>query len=168
MAGMKSSLPTISLSVELFVLIFCFLELKIGNPRPKDNPPPVCPRILGWTASNASIHHFKIPFTLALRVSGILILPLRYCIRFTKLSQFSSSADRTLVVINSMAMQVSCLAFLVTYKVFATRLWNSTTFYWSSFLPSSFTTKIFLWSALEFVSFPFGYALSKELMISSI
>ena len=35
MAGMKSSMHTISVSVELFVMIFCFVELTIGNPHPK-------------------------------------------------------------------------------------------------------------------------------------
>ena len=57
-SGMKSSTPTISVSVEIFVLIFYFVELTIGNPRPKDNPPPECSRILGWTANNSSTHHF--------------------------------------------------------------------------------------------------------------
>jgi hypothetical protein len=40
MAGMKSSAPTISVSVELRVFIFCFVELTIGNTRPSDSPPP--------------------------------------------------------------------------------------------------------------------------------
>jgi hypothetical protein len=40
MASMKSSAPTISVSVELQVLSFCFVELTIGNPRPSDSPPP--------------------------------------------------------------------------------------------------------------------------------
>jgi hypothetical protein len=40
MSGMKSSAPTISVSVELRVLSFCFVELTIGNPRPSDSPSP--------------------------------------------------------------------------------------------------------------------------------
>jgi hypothetical protein len=35
-----------SLSVELLVFNFCFVETEMGNPLPSVNPPPVCPRIL--------------------------------------------------------------------------------------------------------------------------
>ena len=80
-AGMKSSAPTISVSVELWVLSFCFVELTIGNPHPKDNPPPECPLMFGWTANDASTHHFKMPLPLALRISGSVHVPLRYFIR---------------------------------------------------------------------------------------
>ena len=69
MAGMKSSTPTISVSVEPFVLIFYFMELTIGNPRPKDKTPTEFPRILGWTANYASNHNFKTPLPLVLRVN---------------------------------------------------------------------------------------------------
>jgi hypothetical protein len=40
MAGMKSSAPKISVSIELRVLSFFFVELTIGNPRPSDSLPP--------------------------------------------------------------------------------------------------------------------------------
>ena len=53
-----------------------------------------------------------------------------------QLSQSSLSGARTLVVRNTMAVQVSGLELLVAYKLFATRLWNSTIFSWSSFLQS--------------------------------
>ena len=47
-AGMKSSAPTISDSVELHrVLSFCLVELTMGNPLPKDRPPPLCPSHVG-------------------------------------------------------------------------------------------------------------------------
>ena len=74
MSGMKSSTPIISVSMELFVLIFYFVDLTIGNPCPKDKPPTECPRILGWTENDAFTHYFKSPLTLALRVSEILCL----------------------------------------------------------------------------------------------
>jgi hypothetical protein len=35
-----------SLSVELLVFNFCFVETEMGNPLPSVNPPPVCPCIL--------------------------------------------------------------------------------------------------------------------------
>ena len=133
---MKSSMPTIYVSVDLFELIFCFVKLTIGNPWYKDKPPPECPYVLGWTANDSSTHHVKIPLPLALRVSEILLVPLKYCIRCTNLAQLSSSCNHTLVVINLMAVQVSGLAFLVAYKLCATRLWNSMTLSWSNFLQS--------------------------------
>jgi hypothetical protein len=72
MAGMKSSAPTVSVSVELRVLIFCLVELTMGKPRPGDSPPPECPRMLGCTANDVSTHHFKMPLPLAVRISGIM------------------------------------------------------------------------------------------------
>ena len=79
---MKSSAPTSSVSVELRVLSFCFVEITIGNPRPKYNPPPECPRMLGWTANDASTHHFKMPLPLALRISSSVLVLLMYLIIF--------------------------------------------------------------------------------------
>ena len=128
MAGMKLSTPTISISVEFFLLRLCFVKPMIGNPRPKDKPPTECPRILGWNANNASTHHFKIPLQLALRVSKRLSVTLMHCIRCTKISQFSSSSAFTLFVRNKMAVQVLVHSLLVAYKFLPTRLWNSTNF----------------------------------------
>ena len=102
MAGMKSSTPTIYVSVGLFVLIFCFVEITIGKRHPKYKPPPECPCVVVWTANNALTHHFKIPLPLALRVSLSLLVPLRYHIRYNNLTQFSSLGARTIVFRNSM------------------------------------------------------------------
>ena len=112
MDGMKFSTPTISVSMEVFVFIFCFVGRTIGNPRPKDKPPPECPHILGWTANYASNHHFKIPLPLSLRVSEGLIVTMRCYIRCIHLAQSSSPGARTLVVVNAMGVQVSGLALL--------------------------------------------------------
>ena len=84
-AFMKLLTPTISVSVELSMLRFCFVELTIGNPCPKDKPPPEFPRISIWTENDASTHHFKISIPLALRVSESLCVPLMYHIRCTNL-----------------------------------------------------------------------------------
>jgi hypothetical protein len=126
MAGMKSSAPKISVSVELRVLSFCLVELTMGNPHPRDNPPLECPRMLGCTANDASTHHFRVPLPLALRISGIVRVPLMYLIKWTKLFQLSMSGAHTLVVRNAIAVQVSGLDRLIEYNVFATRLWNYT------------------------------------------
>ena len=167
MAGIKLSTPTFSVCLEIFVLIFSFLVLKIGNIRQKDNPHSECPWILGWSANDASTHHFKISLPLAQIVSGRLLVPLRYCIRFTNLSQLSSLVTHTLVVRNVMAVKVSNLTLLLAYKIISTRLWNSTTFSWSSFVQSLFTIKISLRAAIDLVTFPFYYSLLKGVMIFS-
>jgi hypothetical protein len=122
MAGMKSSAPTISVSVELRVLSFCLVELTIGKSCPRDSSPPKCPRMLGCTANYASTHHFRMPLPLALRISDIVQVPLMYLIKWTNLFQSSLSGARTLVVRNAIEVQVSGMARLVEYTVFATRL----------------------------------------------
>ena len=114
--------------MEMFVLSIFLVDLTIGNPCPKDKPPPEFPRILGWDANDASTHSFKIPLPLELRVSENFCVPMIYTITCTNLYLYSLSGARTLVFRNEMAVQVSGLAILVEYKVFNTRLWNSTTF----------------------------------------
>ena len=101
---------------------FCFVELTTVNPRPKDNPPPECPRMLGWTSNDASTHHFKIPLPSALRISDSVRVPLMYLIMWTILSQSSRSGDQIISVRNATSVQVSGLARLVAYILFATRL----------------------------------------------
>jgi hypothetical protein len=110
---MKSSAPTISDSIELRVLSFCLVELTMGNPLPKDRPPPLCPHMLGWTVNAASTHHFKMPVPLELRISGSMRMPLRYFIRWDSLFQLSLSGACTLVIKNAIAVQVLGLALLV-------------------------------------------------------
>ena len=154
-AFMKLLTPTISVSVELSMLRFCFVELTIGNPCPKDKPPPEFPRISIWTENDASTHHFKISIPLALRVSESLRVPLMYHMRCTKLVWFSSSGDCAFVFINVIAVQVSVLSLLVAHKVFAVICFNSTNFSWYSLLQYLFTTKILLVKSLDFVTFPF-------------
>jgi hypothetical protein len=98
------------------------VELTIVKPRPRDIPPHKCPRMLGCTASDASTHHFGMSLPLALRISSIIQVPMIYLIKCTNLFQSSLSGDRTLVVRNVSALQVSDMACLVEYHVFATRL----------------------------------------------
>ena len=88
------------------------------NPRPKDNPPPEYPRMLGWTANGASTNHFKITLPLALRISGRVRMPLMYLIMWTILAQSSCSGAQNIIVRNVTTVQVSSLAHLVAYKVF--------------------------------------------------
>jgi hypothetical protein len=81
----------------------------MGNPSRKDRPPPECQRMLGWTANDASTHHFKILLPLALQISGIVRVPLMYLIRWNNLVHSSLSGSRTLLVKNTIAVQVSGL-----------------------------------------------------------
>jgi hypothetical protein len=97
MTGMKSSSATIFVSVELQVLSFCLVELTMGNPCPRDNPPLECPRMLGCTTQDQ-----------------------RHCASASDLShqmdqffQSSLSGAPTLVARNAIAVQVSNLARLV-------------------------------------------------------
>jgi hypothetical protein len=92
------------------------------NPCHRDNPPPECPRLFGCTANDASTHHFRMPPPLALRISGIVRVPLMHLTKWTNLFQSSFLGAHTLVVRNAIAVQVSGLARLVEYNVFATRL----------------------------------------------
>ena len=121
-ASMKLSAPTTSVSVELRVLSFCLVKLMTGNPHPRDNPPPECPLIFGWTVNDASTHHFKMPLPSVLKISGSFLVPLMYFIRWTSLAQPSLSGSCTLIVRNVMAVHVSSLAHFVAYSVFTTRL----------------------------------------------
>jgi hypothetical protein len=90
----------------------------MGNPCPKDRPPPECPGMLGWTANDASTHHFKMLLSLELKISVIVQVPLMYLISWTNLVQSSLSGSCTLVVKNAIAVQVSGLAGLVAYNIF--------------------------------------------------
>ena len=101
---------------------FFFVELTMGNPCPKDNPPPEYPRMLVWTENDASTHYFKIPLPLVLIISGRVRVPLIYLIMCTILSQFSKFGACTLVIRNKTSVQVSGLDRLVENNVFATML----------------------------------------------
>jgi hypothetical protein len=164
---MKLSAPTISVYVELLVLSFCLVELTMGNPHPKDRPPPDCPLMLGWTANDTSTHLFKIPLPLALTISGIVRVPMMYLIRWNNLVQSSLSGSRTLVIKNAIVVQVSGISRLLTYTVFTTRLRNYTSLFLAIFSQLSSTLKILSGAALVFVRPPFGYFLSKAVIISS-
>jgi hypothetical protein len=159
---------SISFSVELRVLSFCLVELTMGKPHPRDSPPPECPRMLGCTANDASTHHFRMPLPLTLRISGIVRVPMMYLIKLTNLFQSSLSGARTLVVRNTIAVQVSGLARLLEYNVFFTRLLNSIALSCLIFSQFSSTLERLSGAALVLVPPPFGAALSKAGKILSI
>jgi hypothetical protein len=85
----------------------------MGNPRPIDRPPPVCPLIEGWVAKEPSTHHLSVPVPAALRIKGRVLVPLRYLIMQVSLIQSSWSGSLTLVARYATAVQVSDLARLV-------------------------------------------------------
>ena len=126
-SGIQSSTDTLSISVEICVFRFCFVEPKMGNPLTIDRPAPVRPLILGCTVNDPTIHRFSMPRSLSLRVSGILLVPLIYFIRWINLARSSFSGSLTLVERNKTAAHVSSLELLMEKNIFSTRLWNSTT-----------------------------------------
>jgi hypothetical protein len=134
MIGIISLTPANLLSVQFFVLNFCFHEATMGNPQPIVNPPPVWPHMFGCTANKASTNHINSPSFSALRTRGQSWSPLKYSIRWHNFSL-------TLVVRNAMFRQVSGLARLVTYRVFATIVWKDAAASKDNFLQSLFTTK---------------------------
>ena len=87
MAGMQSSTATISDSVELLVLNFCYVT--IGKPLPKETPPQMCPLMLGCTPKDPYTYHLMIPVVLALRIRGSSLVPRRYLIRRVRLAKLS-------------------------------------------------------------------------------
>ncbi len=120
------STPTSSLSVDLLVFNFCLVELTIGNPLPIVNPPPVWLCILGCTSKEALAYHINTSLPLVLRIRERSQSFLRCCIRWLNFLQSSTSGALTLVGSkNAIAVLTSGLARLLTYKVLATRLWNS-------------------------------------------
>ena len=117
-------MPTNSLSVKLQVFSFCLPKLTMGNPVPSVIPPPVCPRIFGCTANDASTYHSNLPLESAPSVSGIESVALRYSTKCHNFFQSSMVGSLTLVVRNEIDVEVSGLACFVTKNVFAT-IWYS-------------------------------------------
>ena len=136
---MKSSTVTSSDSVELQVLIFCFIKLKIGIPALRERHPPKCPWQLGWVACNPSIHHFKMGVELACKTRGKLILPLRYWIIRMSFFQSSTSGFFTLVVKNATAVEISGPACFVRKSALAIMQWKTVAFASSRCLAVSLT-----------------------------
>jgi hypothetical protein len=91
--GIMSSTPTNSLSVELLVFSFCLVDVEIGKPLPIVKPPPVCPRIFGCTANEASTYHISNPSLLAPNTKGRMLSFLKYSIRCLSFSQSSLSGE---------------------------------------------------------------------------
>ena len=117
MSGIQSYTAGISVSVEICVLSFCFVELTIINPLHIDKPPPVWPLMFGCTANDPPIHNFSMQFLLELRIIGRFLVYLIYLIIWTNLTQLSLSGYLTLVVRNKIAVQVSVLDCLVKNNI---------------------------------------------------
>ena len=162
----QSSTATTSVSSELHVFNFWFVELSMVNPLTVDRPPLVSPLIFWCTAKDISIRHFIIPLPLALRISSNLLVPLIYFIRCTNMVQLSLLGSLTLMVRNETAVHVSDLARLVSNNIVITRGWNSTACLVLSFLYSLSTFKIIADVALDLVPLPVRYTLSKAFIIS--
>ena len=109
-AGIKSSTATISVSVELCMFSFCFVEPKIGKNIPIDRTQPVCSLMFQCTDNDPSIQHFSMQLVLALRINGMFLVTLIYFIIWANLDQSKLLGSITLLVRNEIALQVSSLA----------------------------------------------------------
>ena len=145
-------MPTISVSVKIFVSIFCLVEMTIGNTHPKYRPPLECPRIVRWIVNDASTHHLKIHLRWHWESA-----------ESPSFSQLSLLIARTLVAKNVVDVQVSGLACLVAYKVISTRLWNHTTLFRLSLLQSLLTINIYWERCLTLYHTPLDPSCQRQL-----
>ena len=108
-----SSTPTNSLSVELLVFSFCFVEAVMGNCLPIDKPPPVWPCIFGCTANKALTYHINSPSFSAPKTRGWALSFLKYSMRWRSFSHSSLLGALTLIDRNAINRHTSGLALLV-------------------------------------------------------
>ena len=89
--------PTISASVELRVLIFCFVDIYIEHPFPIDMVASVWILILGCTTKDVSIHQFNELIPSVCKVILSSLVSLRNLKHLPSFFQSSLSEDYTLV-----------------------------------------------------------------------
>ena len=140
--GNRSSPPTSSASVDLFVFSFCLFEAEYRAPLPIDIIPPLCLFMLWWTVNAASTHHFTVPVPSDSKViMRSLVLMIYFRMRPSFLL-FSSSGSLTLLVINYTLVRMYGCACLHIKGSLATIVWNA----WASLSlrlrAISFTSKI--------------------------
>ena len=89
--GRISSVPTISVSVELLVFVFCPLHMLVVAPFPRVSTPPVCP--LQWLCAwcDASINQFKVLTLSTSSVNFMCFVPFRYSSTLNNFPQSSLS-----------------------------------------------------------------------------
>ena len=112
-------------SVELFVFIFCLMEVLIIAPFPNGIVPPVFLRMSGRTGYDPSTHHLTILVPSARSVSGIWVVSIRYCMIFRTFFQSSSLGPQTRVVKKATAVCISGRDLLVDKSALATKVWNT-------------------------------------------
>ena len=122
---MKSSTPTNSASVELFVFSFCLLEPLMTAPLPMIITPPVWLFISGCTAYEASTNQWSDATLLHSSVRCSSFVLRRY--RTTRRSLYRSSrvGQLTRVHKNDMAVSISGRALIDRNNSLAVRVWNS-------------------------------------------
>ena len=111
-------------SVELRVLRLCLLDPLTTNPFPIIKPKLVWLLKLGREANEVSTYHCSCLDPLALRVSQLWIIYLRYFISLVILVLSSSSGSQTRVMKNVMAGVTSGLAHLQRNNPCAVLLWK--------------------------------------------
>ncbi len=126
MCGRASSTPIISLSVELFPLIFCLRDMVIAIPFPIDMLAPVWLLQSLCAACYVSTHHLTTGVSSAVSLRSNVIVPFRYLSTRLSFPQSSSSRFLTLVVRTSTGVCISLLAREDKKSNWATIWWNIT------------------------------------------
>ena len=117
--GIRSSAAKSSVSVELLVFSFFFIDVEMKDTFPSEAVPPVYIMVLGWTPKEPSTHHLTILVESALKIRGRVGVARKYLIKRTSLVQSSSSVKSTLVVRNATAVWMLGRARLVANRVCA-------------------------------------------------
>lgn len=130
--GKKSLAPTISVSVELLVFNFYFVDLLLITPGPIEVNPPVCHRISLCVPYNASTQVCIASNRSAPTILGMLIVPFKYFNNLPNFTQSSSVLFDTLVQRNEITKLMPSHALFDTYRNWWTdilysirRLWVS-------------------------------------------
>ena len=123
--GIRSSTPTSSASVDLFVFSFCLFEAEYRAPCPIVIIPPVW-LFMSWCTANAtSTHNFTVPVPSDYKVSTRSLLPLIYLSMRSNFLSSSSSSSLTPVARKANPVRMSGRAHLHRKINFATMVWNA-------------------------------------------
>ena len=134
--AMESYTPTGSPSVEIFTLIYIFVEKLDTAPLPRDIMAHVCTQRLSCTAYEVSTHHITTERSPTFKVSFSFLVPLRYFNTRLSFNQSYSSGFYTHVMRNSTTicmswsalalMSISCATFWwKVYSCYSGRYWLS-------------------------------------------
>ena len=142
--GIRSSIPTSSDSVEVWVLSFCFEDVEYRCPFPRLMVPPVCTQHSSCTLYDAYIHHFMIMVPSASSVSGNHLVTSIYLMVSCNFFQSYIHGSRTHMHRKDISFWIYGLALLDSHSSLSTRSWNIITSSLFSFSLSLSTSNMWL------------------------